>query len=100
MLHVFRAAIALPKSDGRESVPGGPSDAMLRLAQWNNGGSEAHARAWERRNAPRDVKYEERFFSFNSMHTYPNNQSEHVLSKYKFLIRENIKRGKNHILQL
>lgn len=100
MLHVFRAAIALPKSDGRESVPGGPSDAMLRLAQWNNGGSEAHARAWERRNAPRDVKYEERFFLLIQCTLTPIFSQNTFFLKYKFLIRENIKRGKNHILQL
>ena len=28
-LHEFNAAIAVPKSDGRESVPGGPSVAMF-----------------------------------------------------------------------
>lgn len=35
-LHEFSAAIALPKSAGRESVPGGPSDAMLSFSRGNN----------------------------------------------------------------
>lgn len=31
MLHVFRAATELPKSEGMGSVPGGPSEAMLKF---------------------------------------------------------------------